>query len=130
MMLMVVFFWVLLNVGLFAGFNLKWSRGLELSIADLVSVALVNGTMLGFIVFVTQSLRSSLRERFMIRESCCYDLEDLCCSTWCLPCTISQMARHTANFDDYEAVCCSTSGLPDGVKVSQAPIKGTDTYVV
>jgi Cys-rich protein (TIGR01571 family) len=130
MMLIVVCFWLLMNVGLFAGYDAKWSQDLELSIADLIALLLVNGAMFGFIVFVTQSARSSIREKFMIRENCCYDLEDLCCATFCLPCTISQMARHTANYNDYEAVCCSKSGLPDGVKVNQQAVKNNETYVV
>jgi Cys-rich protein (TIGR01571 family) len=130
MMLLVICFWLLMNVGLFAGYDAKWSQDIELSIADLIALLLVNGAMFGFIVFVTQSARSSIREKFMIRENCCYDLEDLCCATFCLPCTISQMARHTANYNDYEAVCCSKSGLPDGVKVNQQAVKNNETYVV
>jgi Cys-rich protein (TIGR01571 family) len=119
MMLMVVGFWISINMGLFFGYNIKWSRGIELTIADWAAFALINGAYIGFIVFVTQSTRSSLREKFLIREQCCYDLEDLFCASCCMPCTVSQMSRHTANYDDYEAVCCSKSGLPDGVRVNQ-----------
>jgi PLAC8 family len=91
---------------------------MELSVADWIALGLVNAAMFGFVVFVTQSTRNSVRERFMIREQCCCsDLEDLWCSTICLPCTICQMHRHTANYDDYEAVCCSKNGLPDGVRL-------------
>lgn len=122
-MLTVVVFWALTNIGLFAACNLKWSRGLELSGADACAFALINIAMYGFVVFVTQSTRSSLREKFMIREERCLDLEDICCAALCLPFTVSQMARHTANYDDYEAVCCSKTGLPDGVRVNQDPTK-------
>jgi hypothetical protein len=37
----------------------------------------------------------------------------------CLPCSVAQMARHTANYHTYEAVCCSKTGLPDGIKVEK-----------
>jgi len=130
MMLIVIVFWVGINAGLFFGYNVKWSQGIELSPADWASFALINGAYIGFIVFVTQSTRSSLREKFLIREERCYDLEDLCCASLCLPCTVSQMSRHTANYDDYEAVCCSKTGLPDGVRVNQAPLRDSGGYVV
>jgi Cys-rich protein (TIGR01571 family) len=127
MMLTVVGFWLFTNVGLFAACNVKWSHGLELSVADVCAFVLVNVAMFGFVVFVTQSTRSSVREKFMIRERQCYDLEDVCCATLCLPCTVGQMSRHTANYDDYEAVCCSKTGLPNGVRVNQEPAKGKET---
>jgi Cys-rich protein (TIGR01571 family) len=129
MMLLVIAFWIGTNVTLFAACNLKWSRGLELSVADGCAFVLVNVAMFGFIVFVTQSTRSSVREKFMIRERCCYDLEDVCCAALCLPCAVGQMQRHTANYEDYEAVCCSKTGLPNGVRVNQEPAKVKETTV-
>jgi Cys-rich protein (TIGR01571 family) len=128
MMLSLIIFWGLTNIGLFAACNLKWSRGLELSVGDALAVALANIVMFGFTVFVTQSTRSSLREKFLIREERCFDLEDICYATLCLPCTVSQMARHTANYDDYEAVCCSKTGLPNGVRVNRASPAETEGY--
>lgn len=120
-----------MNVALYAGYNLKWGRGLDLTVADYTAIALINVAMYGFTVFVAQATRSSLREKFMIREQRCYDLEDIFCASVCLPCTVAQMSRHTANYDDYEAVCCSKSGLPDGVRVNQQPPKDfSNGYVV
>jgi Cys-rich protein (TIGR01571 family) len=130
MMWIVITFWAFMNVGIFIACNVKWSRGMELSLADAGAFALVNVAMLGFVVFVTQSTRNSLREKFVISEECCFDLEDLCCATLCLPCTVSQMSRHTANYDDYEAVCCSETGLPDGVRVEKGFDEETNAYVV
>ena len=127
MITLVIASWAGMNTALFAASNFKWSRGLELSVADGCAFALVNVAMFGFIVFVTQSTRSSVREKFMIREKCCYDLEDVCCAALCLPCTVGQMQRHTANYDDYEAVCCSKTGLPNGVRVNQEPAKVKET---
>lgn len=129
-MLSVISFWLFMNMGLFLGYNIKWSQALELTIADWAAFALVNGAYVGFTIFVTQSTRSSLREKFLIREQRCYDLEDLYSATCFMPCTVAQMSRHTANYDDYEAVCCSKSGLPDGVRVNQQPPMKDSGYVV
>lgn len=109
-----------MNTGLLYVGNYKWMRAMDITIPDITAFALVNVCMYAFTVFVAQSTRSSIREKFMIREERCYDLEDVMCASTCLPCTVAQMARHTANYDDYEAVCCSKSGLPDGVKVNHS----------
>jgi hypothetical protein len=130
MMLTVIVSWLGMNFCLYAGYNWKWSRGLDLSMADLGALVLVNIVYFGFIIFVTQSTRSSLREKFMIQEQRCYDLEDICMASLCLPLTVGQMSRHTANFDDYEAVCCSKTGLPNGVRVNQKPKEAESPYVV
>eukprot|EP00977_Amphora_coffeiformis_P018407 scaffold6456_cov147-Amphora_coffeaeformis.AAC.4 len=104
---------------------------MEITAADYSAFALVNVFMYGFAVFVAQSTRSTIREKFMIREERCYDLEDIMCASTCLPCTVAQMSRHTANYDDYEAVCCSRSGLPDGVMVRHTPdMKEEDQCIV
>lgn len=106
-----------MNLALIYAGNYKWMRAMEITTSDWTALGLVNFCMYAFAVFVAQSTRSSIREKFMIREERCYDLEDVMCASTCLPCTVAQMARHTANYDYYEAVCCSKTGLPDGVKV-------------
>ena len=120
-LLVILSSWVFMNGALLAGYNFKWSRGLDLSLADISAIGLVNLVMFAFVVFVAQSTRNSVREKFLIRENRCSDLEDIYVSALALPCAISQMSRHTANYDDYEAVCCSKTGLPDGVRVNQRP---------
>jgi len=119
MMVIVIAFWLFVNLGLLGGYAIKWSREVELSFADYSALALINLAMVGFTVFVSQSTRYSLREKFMIREERCYDLEDVVCSTFCLPCVVGQMHRHTANYDEYEGLLCSKTGLPDGVGVHE-----------
>jgi Cys-rich protein (TIGR01571 family) len=119
LMFIVVTFWIVADAVLFTACNLKWSQGLELTAADWCAVAVVNVFLVGFVIFITQATRGSLREKYMIREERCFDLEDLCCAVTCLPCSVAQMARHTANYHNYEAVCCSKTGLPDGVKVDR-----------
>ena len=129
-MLLVTFTWVGLNVGLLYVGNYKWMRALDITAADGTAFALVNLFMYVFTVFVAQSTRSSVREKFMIREERCYDLEDVMCASLCLPCTVAQMSRHTANYDDYEAVCCSKTGLPDGVKVHHTSTMKDGQFIV
>ncbi|GAX23476.1 hypothetical protein FisN_14Hh354 [Fistulifera solaris] len=134
MMVTIILFWIVINAMLLVGYNIKWSQNMDLTIADWTSLAVINGAYLCFIVFVTQSTRSSLRDKYLIREQACSDLEDLCCAACCLPCSISQMSRHTGNYDEYEAVCCSRTGLPDGIgEHERAPLRpshGPSSYVV
>ena len=103
----------------FGAFNYKWSRGIELSKADWASIGVVNITMILFTICVTASTRGSIREKFLIRENRFFDVEDCCCATFCMPCAICQMARHTASFNDYDAVCCNDTGLPDEVELER-----------
>ena len=86
---------------------------MELTVADQGALAFVNIAYLLFVVYVTSATRGSLREKYYIRESRFHDLEDCCCATFCLPCSVCQMARHTADYDEYEGVCCNDTGLPD-----------------
>ena len=127
----VTVFWGIMNFVVFALYNLKWSQGLELSFADIGALAIVNAAMSGFIVFVAQSTRGTIRERFLIREERCDDLEDVCLSAFFLPCTVSQMARHTANYDEYDAACCTDTGLSAGAPpVSLEPKLKEDSHIV
>lgn len=109
----VIIMWLTLNLAIFGAFNYKWSQRIELSVADYCALVLVNLTYLVYAIVAAASTRSALREKYIIREHRFYDLEDCCCATFCLPCTICQMARHTANYAKYEAACCSETGLED-----------------
>lgn len=39
--------------------------------------------------------------------------EDICCALWCQLCVVAQMARHTADYEEKEAVCCNNVGVLD-----------------
>jgi hypothetical protein len=70
-----------------------------------------------YTVIVMIRLRRAIRMSYKIpaRDCCCDDgscVEDCCCVFWCGCCTVSQMARQTADYDHVRAVCCSTTGLP------------------
>jgi Cys-rich protein (TIGR01571 family) len=64
-----------------------------------------------FFFVVTMRLRSYIRNRYSIPGSAC---GDCCCSFWCLHCTICQLARHTADYKNHPAACCSDTGLHAG----------------
>jgi Cys-rich protein (TIGR01571 family) len=72
---------------------------------------LISYAMALFCFFITMRLRTYVRERYSIPGSCC---EDCCCSYWCMPCTICQLHRHTADFKTYPAGCCTDTGLNPG----------------
>lgn len=110
----IIVMWITLNIAIFVAYNFKWSQGFELSVADICASALVNVAMLAFAIYATSATRGSIREKYMIREHRCYDVEDCCCATFCMPCTICQMARHTTDYTRYEASCCTETGLEPG----------------
>jgi len=67
-----------------------------------------------FMLVVTIRMRRFLRDRYRIPEKCCRGCEDCCCAFWCMPCSICQMARHSADYGTYKAGCCAEDGLAEG----------------
>ena len=68
------------------------------------------------IFFVTMKLRRYIRDKYRIPAETCggEGCEDCCCAFWCQPCTVCQMARHTADYHQYSAGCCTEDGLAGG----------------
>jgi len=64
-----------------------------------------------YIMVVVIRLRYNLREQHAIPERNCIGCEDCCVAYWCGCCTISQMARHTADYSEERAYCCTDNGL-------------------
>lgn len=66
-----------------------------------------------FFVLAVARTRSWIRRQYGIPEdtACEGGCEDCCCACFCTGCTICQMARHTANFRDFNATCCTENGL-------------------
>jgi len=74
--------------------------------------------------------RRALREKYEIPEERCHGFEDLVCSTFCSACAIAQMARHTADYGNYGAMCCTEDGVientpmdPIAVAMKVGPVK-------
>ena len=65
-------------------------------------------------LIVMIKVRRSVRQRYEIEaETCCGNAEDCCCVFFCNCCTVAQMARHTADYDQRRALCCTNTGMPD-----------------
>ena len=77
---------------------------------------MVNVGMFVYIVYAASNTRAIIREKYMIRESCCGDMEDIVFTAVCMPCSISQMGRHTVSYEEHTGLCCSDTGLEDGIE--------------
>jgi Cys-rich protein (TIGR01571 family) len=64
-----------------------------------------------YMLLVSIRTRKFVRDTYDIPEQQCGGCEDCCCSYWCSCCTISQMSRHTADYDTYPSSCCTSTGL-------------------
>jgi Cys-rich protein (TIGR01571 family) len=127
----ILFFHVAMNGLIYTAYCYKWSENIPLSSADIAAVVLFNVSFVLYAIYTTSSARASLREKYMIREHRFFDLEDCCCATFCMPCTICQMSRHTANYDNVDAVCCSATGLRQKSRpVHSAPARGAAIELV
>lgn len=64
-------------------------------------------------VVLVAKTRSHIRGKFSIPEKECKGsgMEDCICALCCTCCTVSQMARHTADYENYRSMCCSETGL-------------------
>lgn len=68
-----------------------------------------------YTLVLTMKTRAFVRNRYQIPETTCRGCEDCCCAFWLPCCTITQMARHTADYDHYPAACCTETGLSSHV---------------
>ena len=62
-------------------------------------------------VVLIMNLRQAFRTKYGIvagRDGCC-SCEDCCCSFWCMPCTLSQMHRHTDITRQLQPAGCNCS---------------------
>lgn len=66
-----------------------------------------------YVLILIIRTRSYIRAQYRIPEGCCGCCEDCCCAFWCHCCTVLQMARHTADYRQHKAACCSDDGLVD-----------------
>jgi Cys-rich protein (TIGR01571 family) len=90
------------------------------SIPPVITVFKTVGSAL-FTIWSLYSLcrtRQNVRAQYSIPEQQCVGCEDICCSFWCTCCTISQMARHTGEYETYPGACCSTTGHPPGTPLT------------
>jgi Cys-rich protein (TIGR01571 family) len=67
-----------------------------------------------FFLIVATLTRAYIRRKYSIPTGCCGPCDDFCCSFWCGTCSVCQMARHTADYANYPASCCTETGLLNG----------------
>lgn len=87
----------------------------------LIGYIPVVGYVIGFgyiffvVVWIGGNLRKTMREKYKIPPSLCYDCcDDSLCMCLCPCCSTIQMARHTHNDREYPGYCCTTDGLEAG----------------
>lgn len=69
-------------------------------------------TLLLYVVTLAARTRTVARTRYGIPEQHCdCGVEDAAVSLLCLPCSVAQVARHTADYETYDAICCAPTGL-------------------
>jgi PLAC8 family len=71
--------------------------------------------LLYFILKVHTKTRNRLRRTYNIgADNGDHCLGDCCCAYWCGPCSICQMASHTADYrNTHRARCCTETGLDE-----------------
>ena len=62
-----------------------------------------------FVIFLLIKTRMFIRHRDQIFDETW--VTDVLYSIFCTPCTLSQMASHTVDYDETQAKCCSKTGL-------------------
>lgn len=87
-----------------------------------IVMRLANAVWWVYTVVVMIKLRRAVRRRYKIPETRCHGCEDCCCVLFCGCCTISQLARQTADYNQRRALCCSDTGLPEEPPIETALI--------
>jgi len=84
------------------------------NVAGLVDIV-VRILQLMFFIYVmvaAATTRREVRAHYHIPEQSCTGCEDCCCAFWCTCCMVTQMMRHSADYQQYPAACCTENGLP------------------
>ena len=69
-------------------------------------------------IYALMKTREFVRSKYSIPEQRLGICEDCLLSACCSCCTVAQMARHTGEYEKYNAVCFSTRGLADDAPVN------------
>ena len=110
-------FWLAMNTSAAFMLRVAWERGRLLRDYYMI-LMLFNIVFFSYMVNLTRKVRGSLRHKYQIPEEFCSGTEDCLCATFCMPCTICQIGRHTADFNTYRATCCTSTGLPQQVELA------------
>lgn len=111
-------FWLAINASFAFMLRVAWTEGRLIGYGHYAVLILFNALVLLNMINLTRKVRGSIRNKYQIPEERCAGAEDCACATFCMPCTICQMGRHTADFDMYRATCCTKTGLPRQVELA------------
>lgn len=75
------------------------------------TLSVITSLLALYFVYIGTMTRIRMRRAFQIRGNC---LGDCCAYYWCPCCTITQMARHTHDYEVHEGSCFSKTGLWEG----------------
>jgi len=117
-MTVILTFWLAMNLSAFFMLRVQWERGYLVGAEHYIPIVLFNLFVLIYIMNLTRVVRESIRNKYQIPEERCLGCEDCVCATFCMPCTICHMGRHTADFDTYRGTCCTKTGLPRQVELA------------
>lgn len=88
----------------------KWQQNLT---------SYLSSAMYFYMLIVMIRLRVAIRTKYSIPEENCSGCEDCCCIFWCGCCSAVQMAHQTADYENEEAYCLTTTGLPPTVNSNE-----------
>ena len=101
------------NIWSYLGHNLD---PMYYKIGSIISLCLML-----FQIYSIARTRYQVRKRYEIPESacargcccgCCRSCDDVCAAALCSCCVTARMLRHTADYETYRGLCCSSNGLP------------------
>ena len=96
--------------------SLSWTEA-EIPVWQYIVYHLITTLFYLYTLILLIKIRVAVRNRYKIPEQHCAGMEDCCCAFWCGCCTVAQVARQTADYDQSRAVCCSSTGLPASTTV-------------
>ena len=72
-------------------------------------------------IYALMKTREAVRNKYnigsstMVGTKCGTNFEDFVCAACCSCCTVAQLSRQVNVYEEYNAVCCSETGVPDNV---------------
>jgi len=100
-------------------YDVTEGKGLMVMILHYVREILYYAFMI-YILIALYRTRKAVREQHNIPTQSCGNYEDVCCTLFCSFCTTMQLMRQTADYDTYNANCCTETGLPSHVDFTNA----------
>jgi Cys-rich protein (TIGR01571 family) len=113
-----ILFWIGISFGILSYFNaflplfFTNEKG-QLTDSYYIAHYIVSQWLLVYTVLLIWLLcktRGHIRNKYKIPSA--LGCEYCCCAFWCTCCTVAQMARHTGDYETYQGMCCSETGLP------------------